>query len=202
MNPVIADTLASCIRLICGVQVRWVTPPTSGPCLYVANHTSHLDFLVIWSSLPPELRATVRPVAAADYWGARGIRSWIATRALNAVLIERGQPNQGKQQIARMAQALEAGASLILFPEGTRGRGPAMGSLKSGLYYLAREVPSVPLIPVALGNLHRMMPKGAHVPVPLLGRATFGTSFHLEPDEDKIVFMERVRQQIEGLANV
>ena len=38
--------------------------------IYFANHSSHLDFVVIWSALPPRLRRHARPVAGRDYWDA------------------------------------------------------------------------------------------------------------------------------------
>ena len=36
--------------------------------IYFGNHSSHLDFIVIWSALPPRLRRHARPVAGRDYW--------------------------------------------------------------------------------------------------------------------------------------
>ncbi len=66
--PVIATCLTHVARLVSGASVRWVgAQPAPGRRIYFANHTSHLDFLVLWSALPKELRAQTRPVAAADY---------------------------------------------------------------------------------------------------------------------------------------
>src|SRR4051794_2079840 len=114
--------LAQTARLISGASVRWVGEPSApGPRIYFANHSSHLDFLVIWSALPRAQRSLTRPVAAADYWEAGRLRHYLGVRVAHAVLVERsGNTLQERQaQIERMAVALDGGSALILFPEGT-----------------------------------------------------------------------------------
>ena len=77
--------------------------------------------------------------------------------------------------IARTLQAaLDAGDSLIFFPEGTRALTDEMLPFKSGLYHLARANPTLELVPVRMENLSRVMPKGELLPVPLVCILTFG----------------------------
>ena len=87
----IERALAGLARLIAGASVRWTVPP--GPPdvqrVYFGNHTSHLDFVLIWSALPVAERARTRPIAGADYWGRGRVRRYLATRVFHAVLIER-----------------------------------------------------------------------------------------------------------------
>ena len=60
-----------------------------------------------------------------------------------------------------MASALDTGASLIVFPEGTRNTTEAkLLPFKSGIYHLASRRPDVEFVPVWIENLHRVMPKG------------------------------------------
>jgi 1-acyl-sn-glycerol-3-phosphate acyltransferase len=74
-----------------------------------------------------------------------------------------------------MATALDAGDSLILFPEGTRNESDeALLPFKSGLFHLARRCPNVRLVPTWINNVHRVLPKGAIVPLPLACSVTFG----------------------------
>lgn len=197
-----AGLLAGLTRLITGVRARWVcadpsvgpsAAPSTAPRVYFANHASHLDTLVIWASLPKPLRARVRPVAAADYWDRPGLRRWLATRVLNALLVQRSGGSGSREALRRLVATLEAGDSLILFPEGTRGDGTSIGELRPGIYFVAQQCPDVDLIPVQLHNLSRILPKGELLPVPILGSATFGAPMRLAPGEDRDAFLNRAR---------
>src|SRR5690349_16080416 len=80
----LAGVLSGVAKLICGAQVRWVgVQPESRQRIYFANHTSHLDFVVLWAALPREIRAGVRPVAARDYWAHSRLRRYLAARVFN-----------------------------------------------------------------------------------------------------------------------
>ena len=63
--------------------------PDPRPRVYFANHSSHGDFVLIWTVLPPALRRTTRPVAGADYWITRPAAPLHRQRVFNAVLIDR-----------------------------------------------------------------------------------------------------------------
>ena len=93
MSPEIhplASLLAGFARLISGVQVRWLDcGPDPRQRIYFANHTSHLDAMVLWASLPPEVRGLARPVAAQDYWEKTSVRRHLSSAVFHAVLINR-----------------------------------------------------------------------------------------------------------------
>ena len=196
--------LTAAARMICG-RPRWSgEAPSTRQRIYFANHTSHLDFVAIWGSLPRDIRLRTRPVVGCDYWDGGQIRRLIAKRVLRAVLVERsdGQGDRGtRMAIARRsvmcaARALDTGASLILFPEGTRGSGETVGPFKSGLYHLCLTHPDVELVPIFLENLHRVLPKGETVPLPVSGSITFGRPMRLRPGEDKHQFLARARNEL------
>ena len=188
-------------RSLCG-SPNWVgSKPNCGPRIYFGNHTSHLDFVAIWGSLPRAVRATTRPVAGRDYWESTPLRRFIARRVLDAVLVDRA-PDQAdrattialaQRSVEHAAAALDDGASLIIFPEGTRGSGDDVGPFKSGLYHLCRMRPDVELVPVFLDNMHRILPRGEMIPVPLAGAATFGEPLRLRRGETKAAFLARAR---------
>jgi 1-acyl-sn-glycerol-3-phosphate acyltransferase len=209
----IASLLAAVARGISGVQVQWAgCEPSERQRIYFANHTSHLDFVVLWSALPPEIRARVRPIAAKDYWEETPLRRYLAQNVFHAVLLERGttakakSPEEahfvGRHLIEEMDNALGTQDSLILFPEGTRGTGEKMGPFRSGLYHLAVRRPDVELVPAYLDNLNRILPKGEFLPVPMLSLLTFGKPIQLEPNEDKDAFLERAREAVAGLRRI
>src|ERR1043165_9311470 len=84
-----APLLAVTAKLLSGATLRWVEcQPDTCQRVYFANHTSHLDALVLWASLPRNIRMLTRPVAARDYWEADPIRRYIAS-SFNALLIDR-----------------------------------------------------------------------------------------------------------------
>ncbi len=202
----IASILAAVAQVVAGSSVRWIgSVPTVQQRVYIANHSSHFDFIVLWSYLPAQLRRLTRPVAARDYWQRDAVRRYLAARVFNAVLIDRvaapgtAASQLGRQAVDQMAAALDGHHSLILFPEGTRGLGDDLAPFRSGLYHLCRTRPDVDVVPVYLENLNRILPKGHLLPVPMLSRITFGAPLRLEPAEEKDVFLERARQAVRGL---
>lgn len=93
-----------------------------------------------------------------------------------------------------MKEALDAGDSLIMFPEGTRNTGDEiLLPLKSGLFHLARACPNVRLVPVWIENLKRVLPKGTLVPIPLACTVRYGAPISLAEGEDKNTFIARAR---------
>lgn len=184
-------------RLLTGAYANWVgCRPEARQRLYFANHSSHLDFILLWGLLPPAQRYRTRPVAGADYWNASALRRYLIHRVFRGVLVERGGKDSSANPLAPLQAALDAGDSLIFFPEGTRSLTDEMQPFKSGLYHLACENPALELVPVRIENLNRVMPKGALLPVPLVCILTFGTPVALEIEEPKSVFLERARQTI------
>jgi 1-acyl-sn-glycerol-3-phosphate acyltransferase len=208
----IGGILATFARLVAGGSVQWVERlPDSRQYVYFANHSSHLDFILLWSSLPPRMRRRTRPVAARDYWEKGPVRRYLANGVFKAVLVDRARPSGNgdarggegaREAIARMLAALEAGDSLILFPEGTRGSGERLAPFKSGLYHLCRRRSDLELVPVRIENLNRILPKGERVPVPMISRITFGAPLRLEDGESRDDFLGRAREAVEHLRSL
>jgi len=205
-----AALICGLARLLTGVSVKGGSPPSytdrPGPFVFYANHSSHLDAVVLWLSLPPAVRARTRPVAASDYWQAGPVRRHIAVRVLNALLVERVSSAAGTlnrralaESFGVLAAALDEGSSLIIFPEGTRGDGDALARFKSGIYRLARHCPSAVFVPVYLENLNRVLPKGEFLSVPLLGGVYFGEGITLGEGERKDEFLSRAWEALNGL---
>jgi 1-acyl-sn-glycerol-3-phosphate acyltransferase len=197
MSRIFARALLAATRLVTGAHARWDVDPravATGGTIYFAHHASHLDTLVILAALPEAVRAYVHPVAARDYWGATRLRRFVALRCLNAVLIDRC-PAEGVDALAPVSDVLAAGGSVLLFPEGTRCGGK-VGAFRSGLFRLACRFPQAALVPVVLDNLHRVMPKGSRLLVPLLCGVRFGAPLVRIGGESKECFAARAQAAV------
>jgi 1-acyl-sn-glycerol-3-phosphate acyltransferase len=196
----IAQVIIGVTRFLVGGHARWQgCAPEPHQRIYFANHSSHLDTVILWAALPKELRAMTHPVAALDYWGKSRLHRFIAIRVLNAVLVDRAAR---RDPLGPLTAALDRGHSLILFPEGTRHSEAMPGPFKGGLNHLARDYPGVELVPVYLTNLARAYPKGAILPAPISCVVSFGAPVERQPDEPKPLFLERARQAVCALGDV
>jgi len=191
--------LAFVARLITGAQGHWKgCPPEALQRIYFANHQSHLDWVLIWAALPGELRARTRPIAARDYWTASPFKHWLTREVFNAVYVSR-QRTDDQDPLEPLIHALQAGDSLVIFPEGTRNQTGVPQAFKSGLFHLAEAFPQVQLVPAWIDNVQRVMPKGEVVPVPILCTVTFGAPLSLQAGEDKRDFLDRARDAVVAL---
>jgi len=209
---VIGPLIVATARVLSGAQARWTgCAPSDRQRVYFANHTSHLDFVVLWAALPPAVRKLTRPVAACDYWEPNALRRYLAARVFNAVLVDRyddatrsirdraDRVAAARRTVERTAEALGSRHSLIVFPEGTRGNGTDVGPFKSGLYHLGQLRPDVELVPAYLEHLNRILPKGEVVPVPLMASVTFGAPLTLAAGESRDDFLARARAALLAL---
>lgn len=204
----LAVLLGAAIRLFAvamtGVRGLWVggapaaTP--ARPRVYFANHASHGDFVLLWTTLPPALRRCTRPVAGRDYWAASALRRFVGVDVFDALLIDRVPQPGGPSPVDEMAAVLRAGRSLMLFPEGTRNTGDApLLPFRSGLYHLARQCPDVDLVPVWIDNIRRVIPKGQWLPVPMICSVSFGAPLPGPAGDDKAAFLRRAEQAVLAL---
>ena len=192
--------LVAMTRILVGARAQYHAPPAQGQCVYFANHTSHLDTLAIWSALPPDQRKHTRPVAARAYWGKPGLRQYLAGPVLNTVLIDRNRESS-IDPLVPVIEALDQGSSLIFFPEGTRNSERLPQPFKGGLYRLAQQFSHVNFIPVYLDTLHRSLPKGSLVPIPLpiYCNVNFGPAINLG-EQTREDFLSQARLSVEAMA--
>lgn len=194
-----APVLALVAKLISGVTVRWIDcQPDTCQRIYFANHTSHLDALIVWATLPPEPRQLTRPVAAKDYWDKGPIRRHLA-KSFNALLIDRKKIKVHNSPVDYLLREMGETHSVIVFPEGGRNTTGKLGDFKSGIYHLSKKRPDIELVPVYMDNMNRVLPRGEFLPVPLLSSITFGPPMWLDPGEPKLEFLRRAQAAVEQL---
>lgn len=184
------------VRLI--AQPRWLgCKPSGEQRIYVSNHASHLDALLLCSTLPPSLRQRTRPVASAEYWNVGPVRRYVVQSIFRSVLVTRREGLLNP--LEPVADALRQGDSLIFFPEGTRGPGQSLQPLKPGIFHLARWFPAIDIIPVWIDSSYRSMPKGFAIPLPLLCSIAFGAPMRLKTTQGQQEFLAELRKALEAL---
>ena len=176
--------------------------PRAGPAIIAANHTSHVDTLLMLTIFPPRLMRRLRPVAAADYFLRGPLIGWFSRTLVGIVPIERHAPKGAAQApadvLAPARSALAAGDIVILYPEGTRG--PALdelGPLKAGVARLAAAFPEAPVIPVWIEGAGRVLPKGSLLPAPMNCTVLVGEPIGWRGD--RLDFLEELRASLTAL---
>lgn len=197
---IVGNILRLFARFITAVRPVWQgIEPIPKQRVYFANHTSNGDMPMIWSCLPPAMRRTVRPVAAADYWLKNPIRAFVGPEVFNCVLVDR-RPEVQDKPMDKIIAALDEGSSLIIFPEGNRNmtEDPLL-PFKAGLYNMGIARPDVDLVPTWVANLNTIMPKGEVIPLPLICTVTFGEPIHVKEGESKDDFLRRAEKALVAL---
>jgi 1-acyl-sn-glycerol-3-phosphate acyltransferase len=133
-----------------------------GPAIFVANHQSHMDTLVLFEAMPERIKRNLYFGAAADRWYVRGkkklvLQPWYQSMVLGNFPIVRGG---GAKALDYAGWLLRQRCNVCIFPEGTRTTKDELGRFKPGVALLALEH-DVPVVPIYLSGLREMRPKGA-----------------------------------------
>ena len=149
-----------------------------------SNHNSHADAVTLMSAIPPKMLAKTFPVAAADYFGRNKFISFISWLFLNLILIPRKRASETGEQdpIEIMDQALKDGKSLILFPEGSRGDAGKLQAFKKGIGILMENNRGIPIIPIYMEGIGRVLPKGNKIMLPSLTKIYVGDPIYIQEE--------------------
>ncbi len=127
-----------------------LTPGTT--YIFVANHQSHYDTPVIFSSLPYQLRIIAKASLARF-----PVLGWHLKRG-GHLFVDRRNPDQSGI-LSRWRALVSQGLSLIIYAEGTRSRDGRVARFKAGSFLLAIQA-GLPVVPLAVVGTRRVMPKG------------------------------------------
>jgi 1-acyl-sn-glycerol-3-phosphate acyltransferase len=151
-----------------------VNLPRLGPAIICANHNSHLDTLVLMTIFPLRLLAKLRPVAAAEYFLKNRLLAWFALDMIGIIPLQRNKSSHAEHPLAKCSEALDRGEILIIYPEGSRGEPESIASFQSGIAHLAKRHPDVPIYPVFMYGLGKVLPKGEKILVPFFCDVAIG----------------------------
>ena len=138
--------------------------PKAPPYVMVANHSSHLDALMLASVQRWTLRDRVFPLAAGDFFFETPTLATFAMVCINALPMWRRNCGRHVLEELRTRLASEP-CAYILFPEGTRSTDGRMGPFKAGLGMLVAET-DIPVVPCYIAGAAEAMPKGKRYPRP------------------------------------
>jgi 1-acyl-sn-glycerol-3-phosphate acyltransferase len=164
------------------VQGRENLKGAKGPFIVIANHSSHLDSIVLLKSLPFRLSHRLAFGGAADRWFLKDMKGkksgWYNSLVMNTWPIKRGG---GTSSLDYGKWLLDKGWSLMIFPEGTRSTTGKMAKFRHGVSVLALEK-NVPVLPVYMEGLREIRPKGTKEITPGPVTVNIGRPIHFAPD--------------------
>jgi 1-acyl-sn-glycerol-3-phosphate acyltransferase len=169
-----------------------------GPVIFAANHHSHLDMPLMITSIPEPWRHALFVGAAADYFFRTPVTSALSALAVGAVPIERTKVS--RRSADRMAELIDAGWSLVIFPEGGRSPDGWGQPFRGGAAYLALRC-GVPVVPVHLQGTGRILRKGRTLPRPATTKVTFGAPLRPEEGQSASRFGATVERAVSALAD-
>ena len=125
----VGKLITAATRLLTGAQARWIgCAPLDAHRVYFANHTSHVDFVLIWAALPDRLRKKTRPVAALDYWSRGALKRYLVNRVFRGVLVSRDHIEREQDRHHRVV--FKAAEDEM---PGIDGEGPVLGEHSDSL---------------------------------------------------------------------
>ena len=126
---------------------RW---PRDQACVIVANHASYLDGVVLVAALPTEFAFVAKAELNRQFIPRRFLRR------IGAVFVERFDKQRGVADARRTVQTVQAGRSLLFFPEGTFTRMPGLLPFHMGAFVAAAEA-GVPVVPVTIRGTRSLL---------------------------------------------
>jgi 1-acyl-sn-glycerol-3-phosphate acyltransferase len=161
-------------------------------CVFASNHQSIYDIPIVFATITRDLR-----IVAKASLGHFPFLGW-HLRLAGHVLVDRDRPGAGV--VKRLQRLVADGASVIVFPEGTRSIDGQVGRFKGGLFLMAIET-RLPIVPVTIEGSRHVMRKGrlmvcpgevsltVHDPIPTTGLSR----------DDARALAERVRAVVTGV---
>jgi long-chain acyl-CoA synthetase len=174
------------------------------PVIFAANHQSHMDAPVILAALPARLRYRVAIAMAKEFfkahfypdeygrlaWLTNSLSYYLATLFFNAFPLPQREAG-ARQTLRYIAEVLEDGFSVLIFPEGRRTTTGEIDRFRPGIGMIASRL-EVPVVPVRIEGLDKVLHPSARMATPGRVRVAFGAPMRLTGDD-----YEALAQQVE-----
>ena len=148
---------AKVVLWICGVRVDVKglgNVDSEVPRVYVTNHQSFFDIFALFACLPVSFRFIVKKeLMRIPLFG-------FAMKMAGHVALDRTDHRKAVKSMNEAAEKMDRGASMLIFPEGTRSEDGRLQPFKNGGFRLALKA-GFDIVPVAIINSRRIVPKGS-----------------------------------------
>jgi 1-acyl-sn-glycerol-3-phosphate acyltransferase len=134
------------------VHVKGIERIPSGTCIFAANHTSSADAPAVVWSIPRRIAILLKrslfryPIAGQAF------------RLAHFIPVDRFDRDSAIVSIDKATEAIRAGQSFLIYPEGTRSNDGRLQEIKKGTAVMAIKA-GVPIVPIACSGAHRVMEK-------------------------------------------
>jgi 1-acyl-sn-glycerol-3-phosphate acyltransferase len=176
---------------------RYRVKSIKGGAVFVSNHSSALDAVVMLQAVPARFRFRAFVVAAADSIFKRRWEAILTQLLINTFPIPRA--GGARPALDRLKQHLAHRWSVVIFPEGTLSRTGNIGTFKKGAAILAIDA-GVPIVPAYVDGLYEVFPRFRRIPRRHAASITFGDPLYPQAGEDYDSFIARVEQAVRTLA--
>lgn len=183
------------VALFSGIKVN-VTGlgniPHRQPVIFAANHQGAADILIVLANIPVNFRFAIKKeLFNIPFFG------WYLKRA-GYFSIDRELVFSVSKTAAAMLEALTAGESVLVFPEGTRSRDGILGKFKRGSFMAALKS-GAPIVPVAISGSYAILPKGSKLFKAAKVKLSFAKPVYIKNEEEFDRKVELVREEIAKL---
>jgi long-chain acyl-CoA synthetase len=164
----------------------------SGPVVFASNHQSHMDVPVILAALPGRWRSRVAPAMAKEFFKAHffpagftwrerftnGLNYYLAAFYFNAFPLPQREAG-ARQTLQYIGELTGGGWSILIFPEGMRSSTGDMKPFRGGIGMIGSRL-DVPVVPVRIDDVDKLLPVGASFVRPGPVRVAFGAPLRLQ----------------------
>lgn len=131
--------------------------PQGQACVIISSHASYLDGAILVAALPVEFAFVVKAELDRQFIPRRFLRR------IGALFVERFDKHHGVADARRTVQTVQAGRSLVFFPEGTFTRMPGLLPFHMGAFAAAADT-GAPLVPVTIRGNRSLLRPGSWFP--------------------------------------
>jgi 1-acyl-sn-glycerol-3-phosphate acyltransferase len=145
------------ILRVCGVKVKVVgleNVEKHVPYVYMTNHQSYFDIFALLAFIPSDFKFILKQeLMRIPILG-------FSMRKAGYIAIDREDPRRAVRSLNEAALRIKGGASVVIFPEGTRSVDGVLQPFRPGGFHLALKA-GCDIVPVAISGSFRIVPKGS-----------------------------------------